>query len=142
MTELDATLALLVDVAESLDAALTVPHSPMQQAMRDAMDAAPQVGDMVVVTMARASTPAIERVGRYLGIEPVTDEDGEEIDEAFAIVVADGRVMYWTNAAIVRVEAIEDAARAMLAIGRGDDDLARRLGYRLAGLTLGLADPT
>lgn len=103
--------ALLVDLAESLDHALTVPHSPIQEAMRRVMQE-PRFGDLVVVLHARRDTPAADRVGHYV------ERWAEQVDGRFAfgftVHTLDGREVRWTNATMVRVSGVEDAARDAL----------------------------
>lgn len=117
MSDQEATAAPLVDVAESLDAALTVPHSPIQEAMRRAMDQ-PREGDLVVVMHVRRDTPAIDRVGYYIGsyLDVMAREaDGTELHErGFALRRLDGTEIDWTNARAVRVSDIYGAARDAL----------------------------
>lgn len=117
----DTLVSMLVNVADALDRALVVPHSPHQRAMRAAMDD-PQPGDLVIITFARGNA---DRFGRYLGVEFVVveeaseDNDNEEItDTAHVIVTPEGNVMRWTNAGVMRVSDLETAARTMLDAAR------------------------
>lgn len=122
MDHSDTLVEMLAEVAETLSSAITVPHSPYQQAMRAAMDA-PRPGDLVLITQTRRGQPAQDRVGRFLGTEEIVIEeaDGDEpavTDEAYVIVVADGRVMNWTNCGIVRLSGLDGATRAALDASR------------------------
>ena len=111
MSDLDTTAALIVDIAESLDAALTVPHSPIQEAMRRVMQE-PRFGDLVAVLHARRDTPAADRVGRY--VERWAEQDDGQFVVGFTVHTLDGREVRWTNATMVRVGGVEDAARDAL----------------------------
>lgn len=109
--DLERVAALIVDVADSLDGALTVPHSPIQAAMRRAMDA-PRPGDLVVVMAVRRGTPAIDRVGHYVESWPeFVREDGLVLTRGHTIRRLDGGEARWTNVKVVRVSGIDDAAR-------------------------------
>lgn len=106
----EATAALLVDVAESLDHALTAPHSPIQGAMRGLMDQ-PREGDLVVVMSARRDTPAAERVGHYVeSWAELGSPDADALTRGHTIRRLDGAEVRWTNARIVRVSGIYGAA--------------------------------
>lgn len=117
MSDAEAAAALLVDIAESLDAALTVPHSPIQEAMRRAMDA-PRPGDLVVVMAVRRRRAAPHRVGHYVGSYDdvvAREDDGTELRErGFTIRLLDGSEIDWTNAHVVRVGDVYCAARDAL----------------------------
>lgn len=110
----DSTVAMLVNLGESLHRGLIAPLSPIQRAMRLVMSR-PRPGDLVLVTMVRSGTEAGDRFGRYLCDDVVVDDEtGKAIDTAHVIVGHDGRVLRWVNCDIVRVSDVETAARAML----------------------------
>lgn len=104
--------ALIVDLAESLDYALTVPSGPLQSAMRCAMQE-PRFGDLVVVLAGDAEwSTAGDRVGRY--VERWAEQDDGQFAVGFTVHTLDGRETRWTNASMVRVNDIYQAARERL----------------------------